>query len=490
MKGTLFGRVAVVLTGMVAVLAAVMLHVAGQRERWHADQVQQTLHRALASHMVDDNPLLRHGEIAAASLDNAFHALMLLGPAFEIYATDLDGQVRAYSADPGQVREMRVDLAPVRDFLAGRPLPIYGTDPRDPTRRQVFSAAPILDPDGARRGYLYVIVGGSRQSAVERQHEAGLWQDRALLFSLGAVGVVALLSGLLFALLTRPLAALNRAMAAFRTGGLSREAIGRQLPGWASREVAELQQGFVGLAETVADQLDQIRASETARRDLIAQIAHDLKTPLASLQGYLETWLLQHPDAPDRQHVEVALRNGRQLHRLVEQLLELARLEARQEQAEIEPVAVLELAHDVAARFALAARRRGVRLEVTGDDEVLAEADIGKLERVLVNLVDNALDHTPAGGEVRIGVHCEDDAVRLEVRDTGCGIAADHQARIFEPRYRARDGGGGSPHLGLGLAIVERLLALHGSAIRVDSAPGRGAAFSFGLARVGEGSGA
>ncbi len=485
MSGSLFGRVAVVLTLMVVALAAVMLQVAGQRERWHSDQVQQALHRALASHMVDDNPLLRHGEIAAASLDNAFHALMLLGPAFEIYATDLEGRVRAYSAEPGKVREMRIELEPVRDFLAGEPLPIYGTDPRNPGRRQVFSAAPILDPDGARRGYLYVIVGGSQLSAVERQHEAGLWQDRALLFSLGALLVVVLVSGLMFGLLTRPLAALNRAMTAFRAGGLSREAIGRQLPGWSSREVAQLQQGFVALAETVAGQLEQIRASEEARRELIAQIAHDLKTPLASLQGYLETWLLQHSDAPDRQHVEVALRNGRQLHRLVEQLLELARLEARQERAEVEPVAVLELAHDVVARFALEARRRGVGLSVAGDEDVLARADIGKLERVLVNLVDNALEHTPSGGEVRIGILREGEAVRFEVRDTGCGIAAGHQARIFEPRYRAQGAASGEgPHLGLGLAIVQRLLALHGSTIRVESAPGRGASFSFGLARA------
>jgi len=485
MSGSFFGRVALVLALMVVALAALMLQVAGQRERWHSDQVQQALHRALASHMVDDNPLLRHGEIAAASLENAFHALMLLGPAFEIYATDLDGRIRAYSAEPGQVRDLRIELAPVRDFLAGHPLPIYGTDPRDPARRQVFSAARILDPGGALRGYLYVIVGGSQLSAVERQHEAGLWQDRALLFSLGALLVVVFISALMFGLLTRPLAALNRAMTAFRAGGLSREAIGRQLPGWASREVAELQAGFVGLAETVADQLDQIRGNEEARRELIAQIAHDLKTPLASLQGYLETWLLQHPEAPDRQHVEVALRNGRQLHRLVEQLLELARLEARQERLEAEPVAVFELAHDVAARFALEARRRGVGLHVAGDEDAMARADIGKLERVLVNLVDNALEHTPAGGEVRIGVLREGEAVQLEVRDSGCGIPAGHQSRIFEPRYRVAGAGGGDGlHLGLGLAIVQRLLALHGSSIQVDSAPGRGAAFSFGLARA------
>ena len=483
---SLFSRLTVILTLLTVAVAALLLHFAERSERLHADQVQQALHRELAAHMVDDNPQLRQGEIAKDALANAFHTLMLLGPAFEIYATDLQGQVRAYSAEPGQVRTMQVDLAPVHRFLAGEPFPLYGTDPRDPEAHKVFSAAPISDAGGERRGYLYVVVGGSQQAAAEATYEGNLQQDRALLLAFGALALVLLASGLMFGLLTRPLAALNDAMRDFRQRGLAREAIGRTLPGWHSREVTELQQGFQALAETVADQMDQIRSAEETRRELIAQIAHDLKTPLASLQGYLETWLLQHPDAGERQHIEVALRNGRQLHRLVEQLLELARLEAKQERLDAEPVAVVELAHDVMARFALEAEAREVALVVEAPEPALqVEADIAKLERVFVNLVDNALRHTPAGGEVRLVIRETADGVGFELRDTGAGIAEEHLAHVFEPRYRGNAPAGDSaPHLGLGLAIVRRLLDLHGSAIRVASTPGRGAAFSFELARV------
>ncbi|MCB1927118.1 MAG: hypothetical protein KDH17_03675 [Rhodocyclaceae bacterium] len=486
MSSTLFARLAVVLALLAVSAAALLLHFGHRAESRHSDRVQQALHRELAAHMVEDNPQLRHGEIAKRALENAFHTLMLLGPAFEIYATDLDGRIQAYSAEPGQLASMRIDLAPVRAFLSGASLPVYGSDPRDPARRQVFSAAPILDAAGARQGYLYVVVGGRQQAALEADYAAGLVQDQALLFGLGALLLALLAAGLVFALLTRPLSALNRAMQAFRRGGLARAAIGRRLPGWRSREVAELQQGFIALAETVADQMDQIRDGEQMRRDVIAQIAHDLKTPLASLQGYLETWLLQHPDAPDRAHVEVALRNGRQLHRLVEQLLELARLEARQEALAMEPVAVVELAHDVIARFALEAGQQGVGLAVDAiDPAIQVEADIGKLERVLANLVDNAIRHTPRGGAVAIGVVAAGGRVVLEVRDSGSGIAAEQLPRIFEARYRGRlAAADGTTHLGLGLAIVKRLLELHGSAIQVVSSPGHGAAFSFDLARA------
>lgn len=486
MIGGLFGRLAVVLTVLTVVAAAALLYFAQRSERLHGDRVQQTLHRALAAHMVEDNPELSHGEIARASLENAFHALMLLGPAFEIYATDTAGRIRAYSAEPGQVRHLQIDLAPVHEFLSGAPLPVYGSDPRDPARRQVFSAAPIEGPGGERRGYLYVVVGGRLQAAVERNTAGVLQQDRAALFALGGLALLLLASALMFALLTRPLAALQGAMREFRAGGLARAAIGRRLPGWRSREVAALQQDFVALAETVADQMDRIRAGEASRRELIAQIAHDLKTPLASLQGYLETWLLQHPDADARQHIEVALRNGRQLHRLVEQLLELARLEAGQETLAAEAVAVVELAHDVVARFALEAEQRGVALAVEAARETIqADADIAKLERVLVNLVDNALRHTPRGGRILLRVGEADGRVAVEVRDSGLGIAAEHLPRIFEPRYRGGAGDGdGATHLGLGLAIVQRLLELHGSRVEVDSQPGRGTSFRFALARA------
>ena len=486
MIGSLFGRLAVILTVLTLGASALLLFFTERSERMNADRVQQALHRELATHMVDDNPMLRQGEIVKSSLENAFHTLMLLGPAFEIYATDKQGHVRAYSAEPGQVKTMQVELGPIHEFLAGATLPLYGTDPRDPSRHQVFSAAPITDADGTRIGYLYVIVGGSQQTALEKSYAGYLWQDRALLFTLGALLLALLASGLMFGLLTRPLAALNQSMRAFRQGGLARTAIGRRLPGWKSREVDELQQGFVTLAETVADQMEQIRSAEGARRELIAQIAHDLKTPLASLQGYLETWLLQYPDAKDRQYIEVALRNGRQLHRLVEQLLELARLEAGQESLLPEPVAVAELAHDVMSKFALEAEQRGVRLIVeTPVSGLQVEADIAKLERVFGNLVDNALRHTPAGGEVRLSISESGQGVAFELADTGAGIASEHLPYIFEPRYSGSSpASDGATHLGLGLAIVQRLLELHGSRIDVASRLGQGTAFSFELTRA------
>lgn len=486
MTSSLLGRLVVILTALAVGATALMLLLVARSEQLNMDRVQQALHRDLAANMVADNPLLSEGDVANASLGNAFHSLMLLGPAFEIYATNAAGEVRAYSGELGQLKKSDIELGPVQQFLAGDALPLYGTDPREPTRRQVFSAAAIKDKSGVLRGYLYVVVGGGKQAALESGYASGLLRDKVLWLTLGTLSLALLASALMFGLLTRPLAALSRAMQAFGHGGLERSTISRRLPGWASREVLELQRSFVSLADTVVDQVDQIRRNEADRRELLDQIAHDLKTPLASLQGYLETWLLAHPQASDRHHIEIALRNGRQLHHLVEQLLELARLDAGQETLSLEPVVVAELAHDIMAKFSLDAQRRGVLLDVVAPNPGLrVAADIAKLERVLGNLVDNALRHTPRGGQVQLSIRESGQGVGLELRDNGSGIASDVIARIFEPRYFGkRAAGDTSTHLGLGLSIVRRLLELHGSRIKVVSHPGQGTRFQFDLARA------
>ena len=121
-------------------------------------------------------------------------------------------------------------------------------------------------------------------------------------------------------------------------------------------------------------------------------ITHDLKTPLAALRGYLETWLLQQASSSETSYIEIALRNAKQLNELVDQLVELARLEGGIETLRLEPIAIAEFAQDVMSKFSLRAAEQGIDLEVTPQDtSLMISADIGKLERVLSNLIDNAL---------------------------------------------------------------------------------------------------
>jgi predicted ATPase/signal transduction histidine kinase len=222
------------------------------------------------------------------------------------------------------------------------------------------------------------------------------------------------------------------------------------------------------------------------RRDLIANVSHDLRTPLVSMRGYLE--LLAEKGraltpAQRDEYVGIAVRQSEHLARLIDELFELAKLDFKGVAIAPEDFPLAELAADVVAKFALAAERAQVRLSVDAPPRLpFVHADLGLIERVFENLIGNALEHTPAGGSVRVTLQAPDDGgVQCAVSDTGCGIVGAELPFIFDRFYRGDGGrrhGGGA---GLGLAITKRILDLHGQGINVDSAPGRGTTFRFAL---------
>jgi signal transduction histidine kinase len=189
-------------------------------------------------------------------------------------------------------------------------------------------------------------------------------------------------------------------------------------------------------------------------------------------------------------YLDTALRQSKRLTRLVSELFELAQLDARQTEPDVEPLAVADLVQDVVQKFSLRAEQAQVGLSVglgVGVDGAPAEplplvlADIALTERVLENLIGNALDHTPEHGAVRVSLYQRGDSVEITVSDNGPGIGAEHLARIFEPFYQAGNRHRGNQHAGLGLAIARRIVELQHGELRVSSEVGHGAAFTFSL---------
>jgi signal transduction histidine kinase len=232
--------------------------------------------------------------------------------------------------------------------------------------------------------------------------------------------------------------------------------------------------------------VEKLRLAERMRKDLIGNISHDLRSPLASVQAYLETMAMKDAQlAPqERQRfLEISIRNTRGLQRLVEELFELAMLDARQVFLSREPIQLAELAQDVVLKLAPQAERTGVSLSVDPARELpLVSCDVGLIERVLTNLIENALHSTPHGGTVRVVLTEHGGAIQVAVADTGKGIEPQDLPHIFERFYRAdksRDRSQGGA--GLGLAIARQVVELHGSVLEVASRPGEGARFSFAL---------
>jgi signal transduction histidine kinase len=217
------------------------------------------------------------------------------------------------------------------------------------------------------------------------------------------------------------------------------------------------------------------------RRDFVANVSHELKTPLTSISGYAETLASEQTD-PETTHrfLTVILSNARRMQRLVDDLLDLSRIESGRWQPSPEPLEAALVAREVWALLADRAAQKQVHFEIrTGPGSEMIFIDADALRQVLSNLFDNALRYTPAGGQITLETSRENGGVALRVRDTGSGIPNEHLPRIFERFYRAdphrsREEGG----TGLGLAIVRHLIEAHGGHVSAESDLGAGTVVS------------
>jgi two-component system, OmpR family, phosphate regulon sensor histidine kinase PhoR len=231
-----------------------------------------------------------------------------------------------------------------------------------------------------------------------------------------------------------------------------------------------------GGALLVLRDVTELRHLESVRRDFVANVSHELKTPLTSIAGYAETLATEASAGTQTERfARTILSNARRMQRLVDDLLDLSRIESGRWQPHPERVDLRELAGEVWTAFAERAREGRVAFTAATGDVHHVAADPDALRQVLTNLFDNALRHTPAGGRISVALEPAAGGVTIVVTDTGSGIAPEHLPRIFERFYRAdpgrsRDEGG----TGLGLAIVKHLVEAHGGHVEAQSTLGRG----------------
>jgi signal transduction histidine kinase len=481
---TLYGRLAAALLLLFLLTGLSAIAVARYAAEMYQQEVAQKLNYTLAEHIVAERLPLHGRRVDEAALKDIFHMLMVINPSIEVYLLDAEGSILAFSAAPERVKRERVALEPIDRFLrrAGR-LPVLGDDPRGLGRRKVFSAAAI-PASGRPQGYLYVILGGEDHDSIAE----GLRGSYILRVTTGAIAastVAAIAAGLvLFSFLTGRLRRLGQAMEAFRGSGFT---VAPVLPPRfppAGDEIDKLQDAFAAMAERITEQLKCLKQTDALRRELVANVSHDLRTPLASLRGYLDTLLLKHDSLSADQRKEylaVAVRQSTHLGKLVSDLFELAKLESQETRPRQEWFSLGELIQDVAQKFRLEAEGKNVPVETDfGNGAALVWADIALIERVLENLIENALRHTEPGGAIRMALRGDDGFVEVLVSDTGRGIPAEALAHVFDRSFSLdRDHRRG----GLGLAIAKRILELHGSSIAVTSTPGEGTRFSFRLPR-------
>jgi signal transduction histidine kinase len=426
------------------------------------------------------NPMVDH-----EALRLELYHLSLLFPHTDLYLLGRDGTIRFSFLRRRDLAQTRVSLGPVHSYLrqdAPLRLPLLGDNPLREGEQSIFSAAPV-ELAGAR-GYVYAVLttaGYSRASAILRD-------SYMILNAIGIVALSVLISGgigvFVFFLLTRRLARLTSVVARFEQGDYSsRSEVG------GADELGALERVFNSMADALVQALDTIRANDRRRRDFVTNISHDLRTPLTSAKGCLQTLVLQRSALADEEREDLlrtALLNVELLGRMAGDLFELSRLEAKEAQPEPVPFQLAETLRRIHDKFEVIAREARISFGLCCPvDLPAAIGDEHLLSRAISNLVENALLYTGEGGTVELEARATGGAIVLEVRDSGPGIAPDELPHIFERFYRGRRSRHERPSgTGLGLAITKQIVENHGGVLGVESVPDRGTTFHFSIRAV------
>ena len=253
-----------------------------------------------------------------------------------------------------------------------------------------------------------------------------------------------------------------------------------------SDEVGQLGTAFNHMAQTIENNLKELKENDELRRQLIANVSHDLRSPLTSVQGYLETILMRedkYSDSEKRRFLQITLKNVTNLTRLVQQLFELSILDAQQKDPIFEPFSINELFHDILLKFKPQAEEAKIKLlSNIPENFPLTIGDIGMIERVLTNLMGNAIKFTPPGGEIRADLSMDNQNILIKISDTGRGIPKEDLPYVFDRFYRVEKSRTAyTQGSGLGLAIVKKIIDTHKTTITVESIENQGTAFMFTL---------
>lgn len=461
-------------------LTVVFIFISVKFSEEYNNEAQQKVNGKIAESALElISPIFINDTVNTLAIQDLMHSMMVAHPSIEVYLLDPNGKILTYVVPGIDVKTEYVSLEPVKKFLS-RDVDetIKGDDPRNPKVQKIFSAAKIIE-DGEMKGYLYIVLASNEYSSTM----AALGNSFIL-----KLGVRSLLVAFLFTvilgllsiwLLTRSLNKIITAVQSFKEGNHS-----VRVDVKSGGELANMANTFNSMAETIEQNIVQLKSVEELRKELIANISHDLRSPIASIQGFTETILMKEKvltEEERKKYLEIILQNSENLSKLVNDLFELSKLESNPQMIKQEPVQVAELVQDVADKFQILAKAKNISINTIYSKNLpLVFADIQMTDRVFQNILDNAIKYCNPGDLVTIELELLIDSVKVKIADTGRGISEEELPYIFTRYYKGSKTKGANS-TGLGLAIVKKILDLHKSKIEVFSKINQGTRFEFQL---------
>ncbi len=480
---TLYGKISLIFVVLLVLLSVVQIAISIESSLSFVCETDQTINRSLAKKLAKKFQPHLKDSIDYKEIEYIIADLMELNPRIEIYLTDMNGNLKAHFSNPEKIKLQKINTIPIKKFLSKNkdvPLPIMGDDPKTPDKKKVFSATEIkLGPE--KNGYLYIILGSELyDTAMSGVSGSYILSTTAIIFGVTLL-FATVLGSILFFNLTKRLRKMTNIVNEFEKGNYRKRIIVRS-----EDEVGQLTNAFNQMADTIEANMTELKKNDSLRRELIANVSHDLRSPLTSIQGYIET-ILMREDKIDKvqrtEFLETVLRNVTNLNSLVTELFDLSKLDTKQSNPNPEAFSIAELVQDIVLKFQPQAEQKSINLITKMPSNLpLIIGDIGMIDRVLSNLIDNAIRYININCKIIILLKENKDSVEIVVADNGNGIAPDDLPHIFDRFYRVEKSrskeSGGS---GLGLAIVKKIIEAHNSKITVSSIANEGTEFTFQL---------
>lgn len=479
---SLYWKISFIFLLMMTTVGIAYVFITQEEAEKHFMEKSQRLNAKIANSIINEVKPFLNGKKTEAATDEIMHHMMAINPSIEVYLLDQQGNIINYVAPYKKIKMEKVSLKPVKEFLnyTGEDC-IVGDDPRNPGTQKIFSAASVTE-NGKLLGYVYVILASEEYDTVSGKLKS------SFLLNLGAqTMLITLLTALIIGLLaiwliTKNLRSIISTVRSFQSGNMD-----ARIPEEAGKgELNLLASSFNEMADTIQGNIENLKAMENLRRELVGNVSHDLRTPLAVIHGYIETLMIKNEHLSNEErtkYLNTVFESTEKLKKLVEELFELSKLEAKQITPKKEPFYINELIHDICQKYELLLTRKNISLiPAFKNDIMVVEADIALIERVLQNLIDNAIKFTPEGGKVTIETNEVDRYIEIRVSDTGKGIPEEQIPFVFD-RYHIGDKrlSLDNQNTGLGLAIVKKILEIHDATIKLSSKLNQGTSFAFQL---------
>lgn len=482
MLKTLYSRLSIALLALLLAIGIIFFLFLTMAINLYYEEMTQRLNLSIANHIVKESILFEKDKVNKKTLKKIAMQAMVINPQIEVYLLDTKGNILGHALNKKTIKQTHVDLKPIQLIINdSSKLPIKGENPREKGKDKIFSAARIFDESGKHKGYVYAILGGEKYENIATCLQ-GSYTFKLILAGIFLCLLFSLIGGfIIFAKLTQPLKSLTRRVKAFKQDNNLQKSTNTDDK--VSGEINELDTAFDLMEERIHEQFKLLQQNDQTRRELISNVSHDLRTPLASMQGYIETLLLKNDqfEEQERKHyLKIARKHTVKLSRLIAELFELSKLDANVIKPNHEVFSLSELLYDIVQEFQLLLDDKEIKLTIESDSvkNIFAYADIGLMQRVFENLLGNAIRYTPQNGSIKIKLIEQKNKINIEISDTGCGISEKEIVYIFERFYHGSE----SPKnqsTGLGLAIVKRILDLHDSIITVKSQKNIGTTFDF-----------